>query len=108
MRRLVRTAFVFAATLAGGFLLAGFCALLAHDDADERGFNEKLAEAKSKGPWQEYLTMRWEAFALFAGCITLAQPTGGSPLDMAWSGFRCDCGRCGPVHLVRLSQAPNA
>ena len=51
----------FASTLAAGFLLAGFCALLAHDDADERRFNEKLAKAKRKGPWQEYLTMRREA-----------------------------------------------
>lgn len=54
----------FGATLTAGFLLGGFCALLAHDDEDLRRFCEKMAEAEQKGFWQKYLTMRREALRM--------------------------------------------
>ena len=53
-----------AAAAAAGFLLGGFCALLAHDDADLRRFEDKVAEAKRVGPWEAYFTMRREALRL--------------------------------------------
>jgi hypothetical protein len=51
----------FAATAAAGFLLAGFCALLAHDDADLQRLQDKVAEARRVGRWEAYWTMRREA-----------------------------------------------
>ena len=50
-----------AATLGIGFLLAGFCALLAHHDGEIRRFQTEYARARDRGPWQEYLA-HWRIY----------------------------------------------
>ena len=59
----------FAGTAAAGFLLAGFCALLAHDDADLRRFQDRVAEARRIGRWEAYWAMRRESFHI-SDCVS--------------------------------------
>ncbi len=54
------------ATVAAGALLAGFCALLAHDDADLQRFEEKVAAARRVSRWAAYWTARREALPISA------------------------------------------
>ncbi len=54
------------ATVAAGSLLGGFCALLAHDDADLQRFKEKVANARRVSHWAAYWTARREALPISA------------------------------------------
>ncbi len=50
----------FAATASAGLLFAGLAALLAHDDAQLRRIQERVAAARRGGYWHAYFTMRAE------------------------------------------------
>ena len=52
-----------AGTTAAGFLSAAFIALIVHDDAEIHQLQEEYAEARRKGPLEEWL-WGWKVFRL--------------------------------------------
>jgi len=75
-------------TVGAGCLLAGFCALLAHDDADLRRLQEKVTEARRVSRWAAYRTARREALPISVYCLPLADTSGRAALDLGWTDLR--------------------